>query len=346
MGEKQILNGLRNYFYNLLFASITLVCFGIITTVILIFLICKGPTLFIPYYLVVFLLCSALLSIFISGYYLWHCILNLQKYQKIIKKLSIDKHFLDNTASDDSLALYIAAEKEFYTALMTPPIQNSHELIEEQKRLLLHSQINPHFLYNTIDSIRGQALKDGFDTVANMLEAFAIMARDTFKTTEALRSLAAELESVRSYISIQQYRFFEKFSVEYDIDEKDPSVMGYLLPTLSLQPIVENAILHGIDSYEQGGKIFIQVKKTSQFLIIIIKDNGIGIDGDVLLKLNRSLRENFYLDSDRIYHSSGIALLNINARIKYYYGKEYGLHLTSLENYGTCVELLLPIGGV
>lgn len=287
------------------------------------------------------LICGIICALF-SGIYLIKELALNRRYLKHVQSLlkTRDFHKLEQEAPADSAARYLLLQASLFADLLAS--EDTSEKLEHDKKLIrLRSQINPHFLYNTIDSIRSQALIEGFDTVANMLEAFSIMARDTLKADEVLRPLEQELNSIVNYVSIQQYRLNNRFSITYDIDRSDYELMAYPLPTLSLQPLVENALFHGLEPCVDGGVITVHAEKNDRYVRITVSDNGVGIPGDQLAKINNLLSSNLI----NLQGDTGIALTNINARIKNYYGEEYGLHLRSLVNFGTIAELLLPVGG-
>lgn len=217
---------------------------------------------------------------------------------------------------------------------------------QEQSLLLLRGQINPHFLYNTIDSIRSQAVSENAGSVANMLELFGVIIRDTLHSNEPLRPFGQELDSVKNYIKIQQYRLTGRFSVVYDVDEDDSELMAYFLPALALQPVVENALLHGIEPLNSRGTIRIGAERTDRYLRITVADNGVGISDDELSRINADLSDEYRIRFGTTTATTGIALANINTRIRGYYGSEYGLHLISLQGRGTTVEFLLPAKGI
>lgn len=205
----------------------------------------------------------------------------------------------------------------------------------------LQNQINPHFLYNTLDTIRGQALMDGSTTVADMAEALSVLFRYSISNNGQLVSLRDELYCVDKYISIQQIRFRGRFQMEKKID---PELLDCLIPRLTLEPIVENAIFHGLESTTSGGTITITVNNCGEYMVINIGDNGIGIDEEALTRINE------YLQDEKVYtgrvatgHGLGIALVNVNKRIRLTFGKAYGLSVSSVPRMGTDVAIILPI---
>lgn len=231
--------------------------------------------------------------------------------------------------------MYEAAFEQEYTT----------RLLQKQAELdMLQSQINPHFLYNTLDSIRGQALEDGSRGTADMIEVLSRLLRYTISQHGDLCSLDQELVSVKNYMRIQQYRFENRFTFHMTYDAERPELLEYKIPKLSLQPIVENAIYHGLEEKKEGGEIEIRIEETVKRLVISILDNGLGMTQAQLNRLNHRLQLNMYetiIDETKGTHS-GIAVSNVNKRIQLLYGNDYGVHVYSTLGIGTKVELSLP----
>ena len=205
----------------------------------------------------------------------------------------------------------------------------------------LQSQINPHFLYNTLDAIRGQALIDDSPVIADMTEALSILFRYSISRTGNLVTLREEVRCIEKYLMIQQFRFSGKFQYVRDVD---PNLLSCLIPRLTLQPIVDNAIYHGLETCPEGGIITLSLEQSGGYLVIRVSDNGIGMTESQLLAINEKLRVSTLvsvpLSSKK---GSSIALGNVNRRIRLTFGDEYGLSVSSAPNIGTDVEVLLPI---
>lgn len=233
--------------------------------------------------------------------------------------------------------------------------QNMNRSYEQELRFkqaniaALQAQINPHFLYNTLECIRGQAMIEGVPDIARTAEALSHFFRYSISGHRDFATFQDELESIRNYLMVQQYRFQNRFCLRLDLDENDPALMGLVMPKLSLQPIVENAILHGLSYTTSEGKITIRAIISQSFATIQISDNGCGMDSETLLALNKrinALSENMddhTAPPSNTSHHSGIALSNINSRIKLLFGEEYGIKLFSIPGKGTDVELFLPL---
>ena len=221
------------------------------------------------------------------------------------------------------------------------------KLYTKQAELIaLQNQINPHFLYNTLEAIRYDALRAGLDSIANTTEALATFFRYTITEMANLVTVQDELDNIDNYFKIQQYRFGEKFTMKVDFptDEDASSLLSLKLPKLTLQPFIENAIFHGIESKVEGGNINISFEKTECNLFISIRDDGIGIPEEKLDKINYKL-EHVSLNHENENHGKkgGIALFNVARRIKLIFGEDYGFHIYSTSGLGTDVKIKIPI---
>lgn len=226
-------------------------------------------------------------------------------------------------------------------------MRNTGDLIGASMRqaqyLALQNQINPHFLYNTLEGIRGEALSAGLDHVAQMTEALATFFRYTISNMEDLVTVEAELSNIENYYLIQQYRFGQRIHLEINCDEEDRAeIYQCRIPKLTLQPIVENSIVHGIESKVGRGHLWIRFHLTQKRLIITVSDDGVGMEADVVEKLNRQLGK-IRLNSGHSEGKGGIALVNVSNRIKLLFGEQYGLCVYSTSGTGTDVEVTLPL---
>ena len=224
--------------------------------------------------------------------------------------------------------------------------ENSAEMLDKQAELAaLQSQINPHFLYNTLETIRGYALIDDNYDIAKIVEALAAFFRYSINRKADLVTLRDELANIQNYMMILKFRFNNRFSLEIIIDDEDSKAYDYFIPKLILQPIVENAIFHGLEDCVEGGKVAIEVIETEKNLLITVSDNGKGMDSKSLSELNQSIRSaDLYLDDykDSNQRNTGIALSNIQKRIQLLFGVDYGLNVYSTINQGTDVEITIP----
>ncbi len=227
-------------------------------------------------------------------------------------------------------------------------IIRSPQMMDLNKRqaqyLALQNQINPHFLYNTLESIRGEALIAGLDSVADMTEALAKFFRYTITKVENLVSVEEELDNCETYFGIQKYRFGDRLNlhIEYE-DAEYENIMNCRIPKLTLQPILENSIIHGTELKLGAGNIYIRFECTQDRLIIRISDDGVGMDEETLEKLNRRLGRAYDSLGTGDGEKGGIALSNVNNRIHLIFGDEYGMHVYSMPGRGTDVEITIPL---
>ena len=218
------------------------------------------------------------------------------------------------------------------------------DLLKKEAELkALQSQINPHFLYNVLDGIRGHALSEGVVELAEMTEALSKIFRYSVSHWENEVSLDSELINVRSYFKIQQYRFNNKFELKIIIENNDDETLLCRLPKLTLQPIIENSIYHGLETKLEKGHVTIRTRLTDSLLIIEVGDDGVGVSEEILERVNNSFKDWKTIKTEKNKTAGmGIALKNVNSRIKMMYGEEYGLHLYSTEGFGAMIEIQLP----
>lgn len=231
-------------------------------------------------------------------------------------------------------------------------VLDTKEIINVSKKqaeyLALQNQINPHFLYNTLEGIRSEALIAGVDSIAEMTEALSTFFRYTISQVNNLVTLEDELANIENYYYIQQFRFGDKLelNIEYvhDDDTDDSDILAYRLPKLTLQPVVENSIYHGIEKKIGKGHLKIRITATKENLIIKISDDGMGIEPDKLKSLNDKLRVLSLDDvNPKVSAKGGIAVMNVNNRIKLLFGENYGVYIYSQPGVGTDVEITLPV---
>ncbi len=241
----------------------------------------------------------------------------------------------------DSVQFFYSREEERLIASFVSE-EAEKNLWEENRRQAqykaLQNQINPHFLYNTLEAIRSEALIGGLGSVAEMSESLAKFFRYTISNTENFVTVADEIRNVRDYMRIQQYRFGERISLKLLIPDDDESLKAEI-PKLILQPIVENAIIHGLEEKKEGGWIEISSRTSDSVIEISVKDNGVGIEPDALLEINRSLSQ---FSSDKSGKHGGIAISNVNNRLHLLFGSDAGLAYYSVRGIGTTAVIRIP----
>lgn len=193
----------------------------------------------------------------------------------------------------------------------------------------LQAQINPHFLYNTLDSIAWMCEEDRTKEAVEMVNALARLFRISISKGHELITLEREVEHAKSYLKIQNYRYKNQFTYTFEVEE---SCLSYLCNKITLQPIIENAIYHGIDRMVDEGIIQIRICEEETAILMTVTDNGVGMTKE-------QCREILHREAgDR----TGIGIKNVHDRIRIYFGEEYGLHITSEPDEGTCVEIRIP----
>ncbi|MDF2802013.1 MAG: putative signal transduction protein with a C-terminal ATPase domain [Anaerocolumna sp.] len=201
---------------------------------------------------------------------------------------------------------------------------------------LLSSQINPHFLYNTLESIRMQLSINKEYDAARIVKQLGKFMRHNIEANTSLVPLTSDLDYIHIYMDIQHFRFGDRVKYQLTI-ENELSISSYMILPLLIQPIVENAFVHGLESKKAGGTIAIDISSHSEYLIISVTDNGLGMNTTTLNALLVSINDT----SNK--STSHIGLHNVQQRIKLFYGEKYGLEIESIENQITVITLLLPL---
>lgn len=195
----------------------------------------------------------------------------------------------------------------------------------------LQYQITPHFMYNTLNSIKYEAILQGSQNTADLLEAFIELLQLSASDRGAFITVKQEIHMVQNYVKLQQFRYADCFQVTFDLQ---PEAENCYVPRLLIQPLVENAILHGIDHRKQNNRIAISVLCDTGALAIKVEDHGDGMTPEEIQKL---------LDGQRKSKFSGIGVSNIRERLRLYYGKNAELRFYSEKGNGTTAVILLPI---
>ena len=211
--------------------------------------------------------------------------------------------------------------------------QNIHEQEEKRKSEMkaLQSQINPHFLYNTLDSIIWMAEGKKNEEVVLMTASLARLLRQSISNEDEVVSVGQEIEYARSYLTIQKMRYKDK--LEFSI-EVEPSILSVPIVKLVLQPIIENAIYHGLKYKESKGFLLVRGYSRGDDAVLEIIDDGVGMDEETLNHIFERHKVN--------YHSNGVGVYNVQKRLSLYYGNGYGLSYQSEKGKGTTVTIVIP----
>lgn len=205
----------------------------------------------------------------------------------------------------------------------------------------LQSQINPHFLYNTLESIRSVALTQHCTDIAQMSKALGLFFRYSISQKENIVTIQGEVDNIRNYCIIQNYRFDDKFVLEIQIEDENDDVLDCLIPKMTLQPLVENCIFHGLEPKPGAGKVTIRLMTTEDRVILMVSDNGIGMDENQIEKVRRSMETPRAHEAEE--QRNGIALYNVNEKLRLVFGSDFGLQIYSTPGLGTDVEIMIPM---
>lgn len=208
-------------------------------------------------------------------------------------------------------------------------VKKEEIILRKTELKALQAQINPHFLYNTLDSIQWMCERDKTKDAIRMVGALAQLFRISISQGYELIPIGKEIQHSQNYLVIQSYRYKDQFTYSFEID---PEVLPYYCHKITLQPIIENALYHGISRMVDEGEIIITAKKVDTDIIFTIRDNGAGMTEkqveDILCK--------------DLTDSKGIGVKNVNDRIKIYFGDEYGITVESELDVGTIITIRIP----
>ncbi|HBE76712.1 MAG TPA: hypothetical protein DDW65_02860 [Firmicutes bacterium] len=214
------------------------------------------------------------------------------------------------------------------------------QLVKKEAELAaLQSQINPHFLYNTLEVIRGIAMTNKITSIVDISKSLAKLFRYSIHKEMEYVTLAEEIAHVKNYLTIQKYRYGDKIEVIYQIDEQ---ILKQKSIKLILQPLVENAIYHGLETKIGKGRIEISGYQEAQDILIKIRDDGLGMSREQLDSLSQAMNSDQKWINDSKQTNLGIGVMNVNSRIKLHYGNNYSLKIESEPNKGTTVIIRIP----
>lgn len=226
----------------------------------------------------------------------------------------------------------------FYLTLENPDILRAELTEQKMSMLYLKSQVNPHFLYNTLDAIRIQAQLNGDDEAAHLLMRLVDFFRHSVKVNRSMVTLDDELELLEAYMELMCCRY-PKLRCEYDID---PALGCMLVPNFILQPIVENSLLHGLKNTGYTGAVRISAHAAGQGkLELLVSDTGSGFAPGKKAEIDRML-ENYARQVPKL-EGRSIGILNVQKRIKLLCGRDCGLSYTENPDGGVTARLLLPV---
>ena len=297
----------------------------------------SGPYMYVPYAAVVFylLLCAGLLAVNRK---------QINKKEKYTIGIALTIEFtvcalqaLFHTWLISGMGITLMT-MSFYLTLENPEALRAELTEQKMSMLYLKSQVNPHFLYNTLDTIRIQAQLNGDTKVAELLMRLVDFFRLSVKIDRQMVTLDDEMELLEAYMELMCYRYPE-LHCEYDID---PDLGAAKVPNFILQPIVENSLLHGLKNKGYRGEIIISAKETDEDNIeICVRDTGNGFENGRKDAIDKML-QNYARQAPKLTGNS-VGILNVQKRIKLLCGREYGLSYTENEDSGVTAHILLPM---
>jgi len=206
------------------------------------------------------------------------------------------------------------------------------ELLKNMEIKALQAQINPHFLYNTLNTIARMALIEKAPDTENLIYAISDLLRYSLKNSDNMVTIDSEITNIKKYFYIQKTRFGDRFDYKIDID---PSILNFKIPVMTLQPLVENSIIHGLKNMTINGKVKIIGKNfNNSYLTIEVFDNGIGIDEDRL--------KTIFAVENSYENLTGLGIKNVDSRIKHFFGPNYGIKLKNSKETGTTATIKVP----
>ncbi|ERI94564.1 ATPase/histidine kinase/DNA gyrase B/HSP90 domain protein [Clostridiales bacterium oral taxon 876 str. F0540] len=214
-------------------------------------------------------------------------------------------------------------------------LNNRMSLLKKARSIALQSQINSHFLFNTLENIKWKVMEftNGENEGSHMISNLSKLLRISLDTKEYMNTLRNELEHVRIYLEIQKVRYEDKFEIVYDIEEE---TLEAVLPKITLQPIVENAIYHGIKPVNKKCTLTVKSYISEEKVLIEINDDGAGIEEEKCNAINNELQTEYIKEENHI------GIKNVNQRIKLSFGESYGIEIKSRVNIGTSIIIAIP----
>lgn len=271
-----------------------------------------------------------LIILIISGYMSHIMVKRLEALTTCIKEVDYEKmeiNIYDN--SQDEVGVLIRSSHTMLQDVkrLISEVYQSKIIQQELEMIALQAQINPHFLYNTLSLINWKALSAGEDDISKVTLALSDYYRTTLNKGKNFITIGGEITNIKSYLQIQLMMHDYDFEVEYQIDTELDS---YWMPKLTLQPLVENCLEHGLDVKETGEKkIMISCQQSKDDIILIVEDTGVGMDPETLANMTT-------------FNATGYGVKNVNDRLALLCGEHYSLHIESTPDVGTKIQINIP----
>ena len=246
----------------------------------------------------------------------------------------VTRAFNEMVASISRLIAEIKNKSDLEIRLQDQELQNlsMKNVLREAELHALQSQINPHFLFNMLNAGVQLAIIENADKTAEFVDRVSSLLRYNLRTLDTPVTLQDEFNHLDTYFFILKTRFGnERFQFQIKID---PTVLSYQIPLLTLQPIIENALIHGIEDMESGGKIEVQAYQEGESAIIQVSDNGVGMDNETLIKIQKGAQLSG--------HTTGLGLHNVRERLRLFFGEENLFTIHSVPSQGTTIRIKLP----
>ncbi|MNO31525.1 Sensor histidine kinase YpdA [compost metagenome] len=229
--------------------------------------------------------------------------------------------------------------RSIHDLMLEVQVSNEQNSLLQQKQndirfKMLASQINPHFLFNALESIRMEAHMKNQQEIARVVRLLGQMMRSSLEVGRSKVTLKQELDMVRCYLEIQQFRYEERLKYQFIVD---PGIESLSMPPLIIQPLVENAVIHGLDNTLEGAVVTVEIRHEQDHAIFTITDNGVGITPDRLEQIR------IMLETQEEQEGARIGLRNVHDRLKLSYGEGYGLTIESHPNEGTRISFRIPM---
>ncbi len=242
--------------------------------------------------------------------------------------------------AQDEIALLVLEFNEMMRRVdeLVKTVESKQILLKEAEIKALQQQINPHFMHNIMETIMGLASEGMDEEVITVSKCMSAMLRYNTRF-ENITTIREELKQVQNYVTVLKIRFEDRFEAFYDVDEE---CLNCEIVKLTLQPLVENAISHGLNDTYSGGMLRIRIKKEDDMISIMIYDNGTGIEEENLAELNRRLKDTSENPLRYIEQYKSLGILNVHLRYKMYFGERYSMEIFSKEKKGTCIAIKIP----
>lgn len=290
---------------------------------------------------VMIIILSILVMVFANQFVAVRVVQPLKNLEDSLKGIGVDQEYM-SVGQEPQIYIGGSPEIQHLGETIRSMVEQLRKLTDdivreqEEKRKseldALQSQINPHFLYNTLDSIMWMVESEQYEDAISMVQALGRLFRISLSKGKNIITVGDELQHARSYLDIQKYRYKNKFTSYFEVEE---GIEKYKTIKLIIQPLIENAIYYGMEYMDGDGEIYIRAYTKGEDLFVEVEDNGPGMPSEQV--------EHLLTDGTRSRSKgSGIGIKNVHQRIQLYFGREYGLKIVSEPDEGTMVQIHLP----